>query len=303
MYLHYLKRNLERTYFGKSVRPTSFNFREGIHQAEGNHLKYISIGQFSKRTDLSIRALRLYDAEQLLQPSRVDPITGYRYYTADQLGMGHLIRQLRSCEMPLDQVRVVLREPQRARAELLTHRAFLEQRARDHQLMLGNLDVLIKERASDLEFEFSSVVAQPIVYIRKTLDWPTRHESGEIGRAINDLQVYTHSDQHAGAPFLMYGCDQKSMNDIWICGPTRTLHRPSEHIQVLELPAADLAYTIHHGSYTTMPATLERLLRWILGQGLSIVGDARETFLRHPVNSGNIEEYRTRLCIPVQRPA
>lgn len=266
-------------------------------------MKYISIGQFSKRTDLSIRALRLYDAEQLLQPSRVDPITGYRYYTGDQLGAGHLIRQLRSCEMPLDQVRIVLREPQRARAELLAHKTHLEQRMLEHQRMLENLDVLIQERPGDLEVNFKSVAAQPIVLIRQTLDWPTRHESGVIGRSIAALQSHVGSDEHAGAPFLMYGCKYQSMNDILICGPTKSLHQPSQEIEVLELPATELAHTIHYGSYATMQATLERLLRWILGQGLSIVGDARETFLRHPANSANIEEYRTELAIPVLRPA
>ena len=114
-------------------------------------LKYISIGQFSKRTGLSIRALRLYDAEQLLEPSRVDPNSGYRYYTGDQIAAGHLIRQLRSCEMPLDQVRIVMREPLRARGELLTHKAHLEQRLSDHQQMLETLDALVIQRTGHFE--------------------------------------------------------------------------------------------------------------------------------------------------------
>ena len=270
-------------------------------------MKYISIGQFSKRTNLSIRALRLYDAEQLLQPSRVDSVTGYRYYTADQLGLGHLIRQLRQCEMPLDQLRIVLSDPQRGRTELLAHKAHLEQRLADHQQMLESLHALIAERTGDFEVNFRSVAAQPIVLIRQTLDWPTRHEGSAIGRGIAVLQATVRPADHAGEPFVMYGCmmqstDGQSMNDVLICGPTKTLYRPTEDIEVLELPATELAYTIHHGSYITMQATLERLLRWILGQGLSIVGDARETFLRHPANSGGSDEYRTELAIPVMRP-
>jgi DNA-binding transcriptional MerR regulator len=266
-------------------------------------LKYISIGQFSKRTSLSIRALRLYDAEQLLQPSRVDAVTGYRYYTADQLGLGHLIRQLRQCEMPLDQLRVVLSEPQRARAELLAHKAHLEQRLADHQQMLESLKTLIDERPGELEVKFRSVTAQPVVLIRQTLDWATRHDSGQIGRGIAALQAFVHSGDHAGEPFLMYGCDAKSMGDLCICGPTKTLYQSHGDIEALELPATELAYTIHHGAYTTMQATLERLLRWILQRGFSVVGDAREAFLKHPANSSSVEEYRTELAIPVQRSA
>ena len=270
-------------------------------------MKDISIGQFSKRTGLSIRALRLYNAEQLLEPSRVDPLTGYRYYTGDQIGAGHLIRQLRSCEMPLDQVRIVMREPQRARAELLAHKAYLEQRLSDHQQMLENLNALVIERTEHFEIKFRSVTAQPIVLIRKTLDWPTRHESGEIGRSIAALQASVRTGDHAGEPFLMYGCAYGraglSMNDIRVCGPVNTPYQPHGEIEVAELPATELAYTTHHGSYTTIQATLERLLRGILSQGLSIVGDAREVFLRHPANSGGIDEYLTELAIPVLRPA
>ena len=278
-------------------------FGKKFQSRRGNLLNYISIGQFSKRTSLSIRALRLYDAEQLLQPSRVDSVTGYRYYTADQLGLGHLIRQLRSCEMPLDQVRVVLSDPPRARAALLAHKAHLEQRLADHQQMLQSLKSLIDERTGDLEVRFRSVAAQPLVLIRRTLDWPTRHESGAIGHGIATLQAHVRSGDHAGEPFLMYGCKLQSMNNILICGPTKSLYQPHGEIEVLELPATELAYTIHHGSYTTTQATLERLLRWILAQGLSIVGDAREIFLKHPANSSSLEEYRTELAIPVQRPA
>ena len=266
-------------------------------------MKHISTGQFSKRTDLSIRALRLYDAEQLLQPSRVDPITGYRYYAGDWVSAGHLIRQLRSCEMPLEQVNAVMRDSTRARTELLHHKAFLEQRLRDHQLMLGNLDVLIVERTDHFEVKFKAVAAQPIVFIHKTLDSPARHESGAIGRAFADLQATVRAEDHAGQPFLMYGCDKQTMNDILICGPVKLPYQPEGEIQVAELPATELACVVHHGPYTTLQATLELLLRWVLEQGLGIVGDARETFLRHPTNSSSVEEYQTELAIPVQRPA
>ena len=44
--------------------------------------------------------------------------------------------------------------------------------------MLGNLDVLIVERTDHFEVKFKAVAAQPIVFIRKTLDWPARHKSG-----------------------------------------------------------------------------------------------------------------------------
>lgn len=40
----------------------------------------VTIGQFSKICLLSIKALRLYDELELLEPAFIDPRTNYRYY-------------------------------------------------------------------------------------------------------------------------------------------------------------------------------------------------------------------------------
>ncbi len=43
------------------------------------------IGDFSKLSQISIKALRLYDQMGLLKPMQIDPFTNYRYYSASQL--------------------------------------------------------------------------------------------------------------------------------------------------------------------------------------------------------------------------
>ena len=43
------------------------------------------IGEFSKIAQLSGRTLRHYDTIGLLKPVHIDPATGYRYYSAEQL--------------------------------------------------------------------------------------------------------------------------------------------------------------------------------------------------------------------------
>jgi hypothetical protein len=37
----------------------------------------VSIGDFSRMTHLSIKALRFYQDQGLLEPARIDPATGY----------------------------------------------------------------------------------------------------------------------------------------------------------------------------------------------------------------------------------
>lgn len=66
------------------------------------------IGVFARRSGLTSSALRFYDDSGLLPPAEVDPASGYRYYTADQLGRATTLRRLREIAMPLPAVAAVL---------------------------------------------------------------------------------------------------------------------------------------------------------------------------------------------------
>ncbi len=67
----------------------------------------LAIGAFAKASRLSPKALRLYDELGLLTPARVDPVTGYRLYAAEQLERARLVAWLRRLGMPLARIREV----------------------------------------------------------------------------------------------------------------------------------------------------------------------------------------------------
>ena len=54
--------------------------------------KLLTIGELSKRTGCSIKALRYYDLIGLLKPVYVDPNSNYRYYNFEQTRMVELIQ-------------------------------------------------------------------------------------------------------------------------------------------------------------------------------------------------------------------
>ncbi|MCK1821703.1 MerR family transcriptional regulator [Streptomyces sp. XM83C] len=76
----------------------------------------LTIGAFARACRLSPKALRLYDELELLRPARVDPHTGYRYYTAGQLEQARLVAWLRRLAMPLAEIRRVVGLPPDAAA-------------------------------------------------------------------------------------------------------------------------------------------------------------------------------------------
>lgn len=68
----------------------------------------MSIGEFARRSRLSPKALRLYDGRGLLSPTRVDELSGYRYYEGAQLEQARLIATLRQVGVPLTTVKELL---------------------------------------------------------------------------------------------------------------------------------------------------------------------------------------------------
>jgi DNA-binding transcriptional MerR regulator len=71
-------------------------------------VKEISIGEFARRSRLSLKALRLYDERGVLVPSRVDQASGYRYYDTAQLDQARLVVMLRQLQLPLKAVKELL---------------------------------------------------------------------------------------------------------------------------------------------------------------------------------------------------
>jgi DNA-binding transcriptional MerR regulator len=82
----------------------------------------ISIGEFARRSRLSLKALRLYGERGVLVPSRVDQASGYRYYDTAQLDQARLVVMLRQLQLPLSAIKELLAcDPADAAARIAEH--------------------------------------------------------------------------------------------------------------------------------------------------------------------------------------
>ncbi|MBD5528111.1 MAG: MerR family transcriptional regulator [Lachnospiraceae bacterium] len=70
----------------------------------------MKIGEFARMTGMPISVLRHYDKEGLLCPDYVDNFSGYRYYSADQIGQVHKIELLKSGGLSLKEIRDILKK-------------------------------------------------------------------------------------------------------------------------------------------------------------------------------------------------
>jgi DNA-binding transcriptional MerR regulator len=106
----------------------------------------VNIGTFALQTGLSIPMLRYYHEIGVLEPASVDPDTGYRRYSREQVARARLIGRLRSVEVPVTELTQVLAaDGSGLRAILQTHRGRLSARIEDTQRMLALVNDLLKE--------------------------------------------------------------------------------------------------------------------------------------------------------------
>ena len=118
--------------------------------------RFHSIGDFSRATHVSVKTLRHYHQIGLLEPANVDPQTGYRSYTTDQIPTAQVIRRLRELQMPLKRIRDILEatDPETCNALISSHLSALQSSLAETQSVVTSLrDLLAAAEAQTHEGE------------------------------------------------------------------------------------------------------------------------------------------------------
>ncbi len=104
------------------------------------------IGAAARASGLSVSALRFYDGAGVLVPAVVDPATGYRRYTAEQIRAARLIAGLRRVGMPVAEIAQAVQDlshPSSVRVRLDAHLTRLESGLADAKRELLRLHTLL----------------------------------------------------------------------------------------------------------------------------------------------------------------
>lgn len=102
----------------------------------------VPIGEFARRSGMSVSALRFYDGEGVLRPDAVDATSGYRRYAIAQLRVARLVAGMRRIGMPIAEIREAVEHADDAEAItglLDTHLSRLESGLADARREIGHL--------------------------------------------------------------------------------------------------------------------------------------------------------------------
>lgn len=75
-------------------------------QCTDEHL--MRIGEIADFFNISQKAIRLYEKKGIIKPAKTDKMTGYRYYTADQVQQLNALIELKALGFSLDEIKNIM---------------------------------------------------------------------------------------------------------------------------------------------------------------------------------------------------
>ncbi|HEY1383202.1 MAG TPA: MerR family transcriptional regulator [Dongiaceae bacterium] len=275
------------------------------------------IGEFSQIARVSGRLLRYYDSIGLLRPQRIDPDTGYRYYSAGQLQHLNRILALKELGLTLDQIARMLDERvsvAEIRGMLALKKAELERSLAEEAARLRQIEsrlVQIEQQGSlgDYDVVLKSAPALPILSTRAI--YPTFDDAVVAVREV----VRTVRTQVAAAAreniVVIAHCDFDDQDlDLQIgVTLTRAVNKPvrlpsNTEMTLMELPASDcLATVVRSGPLYQSHLAFGKLGVWMEANDYRIAGPCREVFLDMPFQPPSQENPTVEIQFPVTKAA
>lgn len=255
-----------------------------------------TIGDFAALGRISVRMLRHYDSLGLLAPARVDPFTGYRFYTADQLSRLNRLLALKDLGFTLEQVGAVLDakiDPAEFQGMLRLRRAELEERVAADTARLNRVAARLRRIESEGLMSTEDVVLKPVAALRVAVlsAIAESYAPEHIGPALTPLypelmaRLGKASVNFSGPGIAYYLPSADDTVAVHAAFPVTVEPSHAYDFEIVDLPAmASAAAVIHHGSMDNADHSGQILARWIEDNGYRTVdpGYPREVYLECP---------------------
>ena len=260
------------------------------------------IGEFSRIARVTVDTLRYYDALDLLKPVKVDPFTGYRYYSAQQLTSLYRILALKDVGFSLEEIARILQDKLTndqlrgmLKAQLVRAESDIQAAELRRERILARLHNLnLEDTMSAYNVTLKPVEKLTVAAIRESV--PTIEQMpqrcGEMFAALerwaraNNLPLGPSMSIYYNEGFVRENIDTECLFII-PDSPVSDIATPEAPIEVKQLdPVPLMAYTVATNDFYKKPGGLSpaynALGQWIEENGYQIVGPPRELFYGSP---------------------
>ena len=238
----------------------------------------LRIGDFARLGGVTVRALRHYEAEGLLAPAHVDPDTGYRSYSFDQLTALDRILALRDLGFPLKDVRALLASKSDVASlvrRLGQQRSRLAAELELQTARLKRLEALQSAISQDpaaagLSVRMRCIPDMRVLALRARVKSP----GAPIAALFEEAEALASRHRVDASPFLLFHAPL----EVEACVPVRSgCPLPRVRTVAGAALAGSLTYS---GSYAQTESLQARMVRWLERSGLRVSGPWREVYHR-----------------------
>lgn len=239
-----------------------------------------TVGEFSRICQVSVKTLHHYDRIGLLTPFKVDPFTGYRYYTQEQVEKMLLIGRLKRYEK-------IILEEQKRKTELVIRELS------DHlQSFERTGDIM--EYQKQYEIRLEETPERAVLANRQMMGV---EEFGKYYGPLFERTARDHitPDGIVGAVYY----DEEFSHE---CSDIELI------VGVVEKGRADkvmeghlCAVTVHRGAYSSLPDAYGALTAWIEQNGYEWDGAPYDIYKKSHMHNLPPEAWETEVYFPVKK--
>lgn len=259
------------------------------------------IGDFSKISRLSIKTLRYYHEIGLLSPTRIDSVSGYRYYDEKSLEKVRMIEDLKSFSFSLGEISDILNQ-YREDSDILD---FMRRKLEETNLKIAQYKEIQTRLKLFLQKEVEFAVENKNEIVRKEVpgvliaSFRFKGKYSDVGKHIGRLFKLCGRFA-AGKPFALYYDREFKEDDadIEICLPiSKNVNK--EDIKSRVLSGGNAVSLTHQGPYESISASYKTVIDYINKNEFDTVLPSREVYLKGPgmIFKGNPGNYLTEIQI------
>jgi DNA-binding transcriptional MerR regulator/effector-binding domain-containing protein len=261
----------------------------------------LSIGEFSRVTQLSIKALRLYHEKGILLPTKIDRDSKYRYYQRSAVEKGLAIKKLKDMGFSLKEIKQIVR-----------------QCSEDHQVV-EYVETKLKEVEQTIH-EYEDLKTKLSLFLENTENQAAVHSDHIQGEMIPDVLIcgirFKGKYNEVGPPYARLGkvCGRLAVGhafslyydegykekdaDIETCIPVKK-EVSADGIDCRLLKGGNAVTLIHRGPYQELGRSYMRIFEYCREHGLETLLPVREQYIKGPgmIFKGNPKKYITKLIL------
>jgi DNA-binding transcriptional MerR regulator len=270
-----------------------------------HHDGLLAIGTFSRLTSISVRMLRHYQEHELLSPAHVDPHSGRRFYSADQLRTANLIVSLRDAGFPIDAIARTLSagaDPVKLDDELEQHHRRLAERSRELYAQLAQFDrlrTLLKGHPDMTDVTIEHMPSMVLAGLRRVVSDYSEETRlwNEIMGLLRESDAAFPAGGWSGATFHDPTFKENDADiEVWVqvTGP----FTPPDGLEFRQVEECDVVTAALHGDYAQVPAVTEQIGRFLAARDLT-VGPMFNIYHVSPAQNPDPTAWVTQLCFPI----